>query len=416
MKKKLKLFLSILFSFQICLNNNLLSEQGWFQTTSIGSNYIRGIYFKDINNGIIGGYKTSNGGLNWVYTNASGTSMMFPDINTGYIVEHNLSIIYKTTNFANNWSAQYLPYQLYCVYFPSIYTGYAFGYSSSFVKTTNGGYNWQIMNVSENLYAFNVFFINNSLGFVSGFGGTYLDSNIILKTTNGGNNWSRCFIIKNSVSLTLPIFFINSNTGYAGASQFVYKTTNSGINWVAKNSSTQNVINSIYFSNISTGYGVCNNGDIIKSTDSGENWFRQFSPSQSTLNTVFFINSQTGYICAEDGTVLKTIDGGGPPIGIKSISNEVPKDFSLGQNYPNPFNPNTKIKFSLPLPSQGGGQIVRLVIYDILGREVAILLNQQLRPGSYDVSFDGTNYPSGVYFYKIKAGDFVETRKMVLIK
>jgi hypothetical protein len=63
-----------------------------------------------------------------------------------------------------------------------------------------------------------------------------------------------------------------------------------------------------------------------------------------------------------------------------------------------------------------GKQAVRLVIYDVLGREVAVLVNELLKPGAYEVEFDGTNYPSGVYFYKIMAGDFVETRKMVLIK
>lgn len=105
------------------------------------------------------------------------------------------------------------------------------------------------------------------------------------------------------------------------------------------------------------------------------------------------------------------------PIGIKQISSVIPKSFELSQNYPNPFNPITKIKFDLPPLTKGGqGGFLKLVIYDILGREVANLVNQQLKPGSYEIEWDGINYPSGVYLYKLTAGDFTNTKKMVLIK
>ncbi len=104
------------------------------------------------------------------------------------------------------------------------------------------------------------------------------------------------------------------------------------------------------------------------------------------------------------------------PIGIQPISSEVPRNFSLSQNYPNPFNPTTKIKFSIPTFKGARGMITKLIIYDILGREIAVLVNQQLKPGTYEVDFDGSNYPSGVYFYQLVADSFIETRKMVLIK
>jgi hypothetical protein len=106
-----------------------------------------------------------------------------------------------------------------------------------------------------------------------------------------------------------------------------------------------------------------------------------------------------------------------PPIGIKSISQTGPNQFQLYQNYPNPFNPVTRIKFDIsPLSSIGEGLGVRLVIYDLLGREVAVLVNQALPPGTYEVTWDGTNYPSGVYFYQLKTQGSVETKKMVLLK
>jgi hypothetical protein len=106
-------------------------------------------------------------------------------------------------------------------------------------------------------------------------------------------------------------------------------------------------------------------------------------------------------------------------IGIKRISSEVPDKFVLYQNYPNPFNPSTKIKFEIPLSplsKRGVGGFVTLKIYDLLGREVANLVNEKLMPGSYEVEWDASNYPSGVYFYKLTANSFIESKMMVLIK
>jgi hypothetical protein len=108
-------------------------------------------------------------------------------------------------------------------------------------------------------------------------------------------------------------------------------------------------------------------------------------------------------------------------LGINPVSGEIPVQFSLSQNYPNPFNPSTKIKFDIPpLSSIGEGLGVRLVIYDILGREVAVLVNEQLKSGTYEVEWDGSNYPSGVYFYKLTIVDASAplsiTKKMMLIK
>ncbi len=102
-------------------------------------------------------------------------------------------------------------------------------------------------------------------------------------------------------------------------------------------------------------------------------------------------------------------------VGINPISSEIPKYFSLSQNYPNPFNPVTKIKFSIP-PSKGAKGMTRLIIYDMLGREIATLLNEGLQPGTYEVEWDGSNFSSGVYFYKLITAEYSETKKMVLIK
>jgi hypothetical protein len=89
----------------------------------------------------------------------------------------------------------------------------------------------------------------------------------------------------------------------------------------------------------------------------------------------------------------------------------VPQRFSLAQNYPNPFNPSTTIKYELPKSSH-----VSLSVYDILGREVSLLVNERRDAGVYEVKFDGSNLASGVYFYRLQAGDFVAAKKLLLIK
>ena len=140
------------------------------------------------------------------------------------------------------------------------------------------------------------------------------------------------------------------------------------------------------------------------------------------------LNSIDGNVTAEfigscrDGRIKCFSGGPNQPIGIKHISDNLPKQFKLYQNYPNPFNPKTKIKFSLPLPSKGGAIKTQLIVYDILGRVVASLIpplwggQEGLSPGNYEVEFDGTNYASGIYFYKITSGNFNNVKKMILLK
>jgi len=105
-------------------------------------------------------------------------------------------------------------------------------------------------------------------------------------------------------------------------------------------------------------------------------------------------------------------DPTGNPIGIININSEIPNQFSLSQNYPNPFNPNTIIRFKIK-----DSRLTTLKVFDVLGREVSTLVNEQLKPGTYEVDFDGSNYPSGVYFYSLYInGELRDSKKMVLIK
>lgn len=98
-------------------------------------------------------------------------------------------------------------------------------------------------------------------------------------------------------------------------------------------------------------------------------------------------------------------------IGIQNLSTEIPADFKLSQNYPNPFNPVTNIEFSLPKSG-----MTKLTVFDITGKEVEKLVNQNLSAGTYKVDFDASPLSSGTYFYRIEAGDFVQVKKMILVK
>ena len=98
-------------------------------------------------------------------------------------------------------------------------------------------------------------------------------------------------------------------------------------------------------------------------------------------------------------------------IGIQSVSTEIHSEFSLSQNYPNPFNPVTNIKFQMPNSGP-----VKITVFDIAGREVAELVNQNLSAGTYNVDFDASHLSSGAYFYRLQTKDFTSVKKMILIK
>jgi hypothetical protein len=122
-----------------------------------------------------------------------------------------------------------------------------------------------------------------------------------------------------------------------------------------------------------------------------------------------FFNTMTKLRALSDAA--QNLYNSGFVIGVEPISSTIPINYRLHQNYPNPFNPTTKIKFEIPSSSH-----MRMIIYDLLGQEVTTLVNKKLKPGTYEVTFDGSNYASGVYFYSLVADDFINTKKMLLVK
>lgn len=182
----------------------------------------------------------------------------------------------------------------------------------------------------------------------------------------------------------------------------IYNTTNSGL--PMNNLQCVKVINGIKWIG-TAGQGIAKYNDTM--------WIvfnQQNSPIPSgDIHDITIDKLGNEWMTCAGGLVIYNETG---IIGINNQQTEIPIDFELSQNYPNPFNPTTKITYNIPRDAK-----VKLIIYDILGREIKRLINDELKlAGSYTIEFNGTNLSSGVYFYKLESSDYSESKKMVLIK
>ena len=405
---------------------------------SSGSQWdINDVFFTSNNTGYAGGnasmIKTTNGGWNWssLLLPAGGNirTIFFINDDTGWVAGNitdsvNARVL-KTTDGGLNWSFQAVfasNFDVYSIFFIDNNTGWIASRSPEFGYTTNGGTNWLNHQSFINVFFYDVAFLNNLTGFLAGNNGIY-------KSVNGGVNWEMVYHYSTFIPSTISI--VDQNNIFVVAKMgttAVLKSTNAGINWTywMIDEGAEFTPSDLSFTNSSTGYAVGRRydfeGKTYITTNGGESWAMKFLTSGSQ-NSVFFINENTGWIVGKKGTILKTTDGGGLITSNYISRYSIPSSPSLSQNYPNPFNPVTRIRFSLPVPSKGGVWYnVRLVIYDIRGREIETIIpspgggQEGLKPGSYEVQWNGSLYASGVYFYKLVTDDFVETRKMVLIK
>lgn len=156
-----------------------------------------------------------------------------------------------------------------------------------------------------------------------------------------------------------------------------------------------------------------------RSTNSGINWNADTrltnSSSVSEIPSVTVSGQVVHAVWTDERDGNREIyykrDPSGNPVGLSNINTGIPNQYSLSQNYPNPFNPMTKLRFQIPK-----NLLVSLKIYDAIGREIIVLVNEELAAGVYETDWDAAKFPSGVYYYRISAGDFSETKKMVLVK
>jgi len=240
------------------------------------------------------------------------------------------------------------------------------------------------------------------------------------------------------------VYVTGSSGQYRSGKQWIYdyctiKYNSSGIQqWTANYNGPGNLSDNatsltldnlgyIYVTGSSNGSGTGVDYATIKYNSSGtQQWVQRYNGpgnSSDVANSISVDASYnvylTGYSWGNGTLTDYTTIKYSQLVGIRKVDDIIPKSFSLLQNYPNPFNPSTKIKFSIPLSrgmAESRGVLVKLKIYDILGKEVNTLVNEELKPGSYEVNWNASNYPSGIYYYKLIAGDFTETKKMVLIK
>lgn len=194
----------------------------------------------------------------------------------------------------------------------------------------------------------------------------------------------------------------------------VWRSTNAGVTWVNISGNLPDVphqcvvIDPLYPQNIYVG----NDLGVYVTTNGGAQWFEFRTGMPYAL--VFDLT-----IVYPSRNIRATTHGNGiyerdliqNPVGITPIGTEIPKQFSLGQNYPNPFNPVTKIKFDIAKQSN-----VKITVYDVTGKLVTTLVNENLNPAKYEITFSGGGLASGAYFYKIQAGDFTDVKKMLLVK
>jgi hypothetical protein len=253
---------------------------------------------------------------------------------------------------------------------------------------------------------YGISFIDANTGTIVGENGT------ILRTTNSGTNW-----ISQTSGTTLilsSVFFTNANTGAAvGENGTILRTTNGGTNWLSQISGTTVWLNGIFLTDTNNGTAVGGLysfiSTILNTTNGGTNWISQLSNTTNSLYGISFTDANNATVVGRNGTILRTTNCG--VTFANQINSEIPEGFSLYQNYPNPFNPLTNIRFDIPKSNH-----VKIIIYNALGKEITTLVNEKLSAGSYEVNWNASGYPSGVYFYRLLTEEFADTRKMVLLK
>ncbi len=407
------IFTTFLLLIVIIINSRSFSQSSWVQQRSGTNAILWSMDFLDENSGYIcGSYgtvlKTTNSGDNWTSLSTGNYELIGIDfINemTGWVSGH-YGTIYKTTNGGLNWINQISPTfaNLFFVQFLNEDLGFISS-DAGVLRTSNGGANWDYSFYSINP-VYSVYFLNEEVGFFGDNLGNQYRSN------DGGLSWN---LIQNVPGTgNISYYFNNSEKGWSvGYNNKMIKTSNGGLNWESISNGLNPIIQlrDIEFINSTSdiGFVVGNYGVVIKTSNGGNNWLPVSVPVEESFNAVKFVNPITGWIIGTNGTILKTINGG--LTGTELTGNSIPAGYELSQNYPNPFNPTTNLEFGI-----SEFEFVSLKVYDLLGKEVASLVNEKLNPGKYKIRYDASNLNSGVYYYKLSTDNFVSTKKMTLIK
>lgn len=429
------------------------------------------IRFSDKNNGWIVGqfgmiYRTTDGGNTWVAQKDEKfdfRSTYFVDENNGWGVGER-GIIFHTEDGGSNW---YKQNQSDSLLLASVYatddrnvftvgallTGVppepAFYKDGVILRSTDGGQTWERKTYNKLSWSSSITFVNDSIGWITGDKGTllktmdrgntwhkialdislanatlgriqFIDKNVgwiggILKTIDGGGSWKAQTI---PLSFLNSFYFINADVGWAvgtyDGEKNIVKTTDGGSSWTPCGTTSPGYNFSIHFVNETKGWisgyeYLTQKSIIINTTDGGNSWNDQKSPA-ANLISIYFINENIGWAVG-DG-ILKTTTGGVVSVEQKEeFGNKIPQQMKLFQNYPNPFNSSTIFHYRL---SKSG--FVSLKVYDLLGRSVSTVVEKWLPEGDYEVNWTANGLPSGLYFCRLRVGEFSETRKTILIR
>ena len=409
--------------------NVLYSQSYWTKVNSPVSTSLRNCVFTDNMNGWAAGddgviIHTSNGGSTFEIQN-SGITFYINDIfflnnRLGWVVANEFlfsgTTILTTTNGGSEWTSEIFPDSskfFRTIYFRDSLNGFMGGFGGAIYKTSNSGNSWYPTNIDTSEYSgypvSRITFSSPLNGFACG---GYIDiAGVIWRTIDGGFNWSAGnfspepfydFYVKDQYNL------ISAGGDFEYGVQ-ICNTSDAGANWKYSSLELFGQAYSVDFRTPNEGWmalGYSRNWAVTY--DSGSTWISIPVTDSADLYSVDFTDSLHGWAVGDHGVILKYV-----PVssGIGSHNEALPESLYLEQNYPNPFNPVTNLEFGI---SDLG--FVSLRVYDALGKEVAVLVNENKNPGRYKVDFDGSGLASGIYFYQLTSGNFTETRKMNLIK
>jgi photosystem II stability/assembly factor-like uncharacterized protein len=429
------------------LMSGMASAQGWEQQISPIANDLNAVVFVDSSYGWAVGDSgtiayTTDSGVMWTLQ-TSGTTLQlngldFVDANHGWAVG-DFGTILRTTDGGNNWTAQTsgTDSSLTEVVFINENRGWAVGgnwsdftnlRSGIILRTTNGGEVWTTQFSDTGFNFSGVDFVNENNGRAAG-GRAYCPHQI-LHTTNGGDTWVPQDSL-NPVSSLADVDFVDENQGWVvgsspgwwGEESFVSHTTDGGETWTLIDVQTR-PLRSVDMVDLSNGWalgGCClgpvrpgSTGNVIlHTTDGGITWVVQLATSvagchpELILTNLDFVDISHGWAVGNNGQILRY----DPTLDLPNERGVVqPSSYNL-ECYPNPFNPSTTIAYDLHKAGH-----VSLRVFDLLGREVAVLKDGFVEAGTHHAVFDGGNLASGVYFARLDAGEFTQTKKLMLLK
>lgn len=403
-------------------NNNSLSwtrSNNGIKAVPVGclSNNGSTLYAGTYGNGV---FVSTNNGDNW--SQADNNGLGDPVIRTLIPFSTNIFAgtnngIFLSANNGSTWtnSSSGLPTstQINCL-IQSASNLFAGGDNTHVYKSTNNGASWvDLGTVPSSVSCFATIGINIFLG---------MQNNGMAYSLNGGSTWT----LANSGLTNLAVHSLTTlgtTNIFVGTERGVFLSTNTGANWNRVSNKTNgmdSVITVTALANDGTYVTAGTNRGVYLTSDMGATWQKKnqglgadttFNCLLITNNTVFAGMIPMYPLTGATSPLVWKRSIANISIGIKNISTGIPDKYALTQNYPNPFNPSTIISYSLPFNS-----FVRLKVYNIFGQEIASLVNERQNSGTYEVTFDGSEFSSGVYFYRLDANGFNETKKMLLVK